>query len=163
MPVLRLIARPVLLCALLLLGACSSLGGHDPLRIDLAGIEPLAGQGMEARFTVKLRIQNPNDRAIHYNGIALDLQINGQPLASGVSDTSGEVPRFGESVISVPVTVSALSIARQIFGAIGYQPGQDVSYRISGKLAGSGLLGTHRFSDKGTLKWPAQIPYQPLP
>lgn len=156
---MRYLVHPLLLAVALLLGACSSLTGNDPLRIDLAGIEPLPGQGMEARFTVKLRVQNPNDRTIRYDGIALDLNVNGQPLASGVSNSTGEVPRFGEAVIAVPVTVSALSIARQAFGAIGYQPGQGVAYEIRGKLAG-GVLGTHRFSDKGTFNWPEQTGYR---
>ncbi len=99
------ITRRIALIALLLaLGACSSLfGTRDPLRIDLVGLEPATGQGMEARFTVKLRVQNPNDQAIDYNGIALDLSVNGQPLARGVGDARRQGPRGGETVISVPV------------------------------------------------------------
>ena len=75
---------------LALLGGCSSLSPNDPLKIDVAGIEPLPGQGMEMRFTLILRVQNPNDGAIDYNGIALDMDINGHPLASGVSDQQGD-------------------------------------------------------------------------
>ncbi|MFU3037141.1 LEA type 2 family protein [Pseudomonas aeruginosa] len=98
------------LCLGVLLSACSTFGQRDPLRIDLVGLEPLPGQGMEMRFMVKLRVQNPNDEPIEYNGIALDLDVNGQPLASGVSDQTGEVPRFGERVVSVPLTVSAFRL-----------------------------------------------------
>ncbi|SNS72959.1 LEA type 2 family protein [Pseudomonas segetis] len=134
--------------------ACSSLTPRDPLKIDLVGIEPLPGEGLEMRFSVKLRVQNPNDSAIDYNGIALDLDVNNQPLASGVSDQSGQVPRFGETVISVPVTISAFSAMRQAMGASSYKPGQGLPYELSGKFAG-GLFGTSRFSDSGTLNWPA--------
>lgn len=136
------------------LAACSSLTPRDPVKIDLVGIEPLPGEGLEMRFSVKLRVQNPNDSAIDYNGIALDLDVNNQPLASGVSDQSGQVPRFGEAVISVPVTISAFSAMRQAMGASGYKPGQGLPYELSGKFAG-GLFGTSRFSDSGTLNWPA--------
>ena len=114
---------------------------------DLVGLEPLPGQGLEVRFAVKLRVQNPNDRAVNFNGMALDLDVNGQPLASGVSDQSGSVPRFGETVVSVPVSISAFSVMRQAWGVAGYQPGQEVPYRLRGKLA-DGLFGTRRFSDK---------------
>ena len=113
------------------LGACASLSNRDPLRVDLVGLEPLPGQGLEA----------------------LDLDVNGQPLASGVSDQSGSVPRFGETVLSVPVSISAFSVVRQAWGAAGYQPGQEVPYVLRGKLA-DGLFGTRRFSDSGTLNWP---------
>lgn len=135
------------------LSACASLGNHDPLRVDLVGLEPLPGQGLEVRFAVKLRVQNPNDSAIDFNGMALDLDVNGRPLASGVSDQGGSVPRFGETVLSVPVSISAFSVMRQAWGVAGYQPGQSVPYTLRGKLAG-GLFGTHRFSDSGTLDWP---------
>ncbi|MFI8480770.1 LEA type 2 family protein [Pseudomonas sp. NPDC078700] len=138
---------------ILSLVACSTLSPRDPVKIDLVGLEPLPGEGLEMRFSVKLRVQNPNDSAIDYNGIALDLDVNNQPLASGVSDQSGQIPRFGEAVISVPVTISAFSAMRQAMGASLYKPGQDLPYEISGKLAG-GLFGTSRFSDSGTLNWP---------
>lgn len=145
----------VLLSGLLAIGlaACASLAPRDPLRIDLVGLEPLPGQGLEVRFAVKLRVQNPNDSAIAYDGVALDLEVNGQPLASGVSDQRGRVPRFGETVLSVPVSISAFSAMRQAWGAAGYRPGQGLPYALSGKLAG-GPFGTTRFSDQGVLDWP---------
>ncbi|ERH53382.1 LEA type 2 family protein [Pseudomonas chengduensis] len=135
------------------LSACASLSNRDPLRVDLVGLEPLPGQGLEVRFAVKLRVQNPNDSAVSFNGMALDLDVNGQPLASGVSDQSGSVPRFGETVLSVPVSISAFSVMRQAWGVAGYQPGQEVPYMLRGKLA-DGLFGTRRFSDSGILNWP---------
>ncbi|SFP75890.1 LEA type 2 family protein [Pseudomonas borbori] len=161
-PLFSLLLR-ILACGLLLgLSACSTLGQRDPLHIDLVGLEPLPGEGLEMRFAVKLRIQNPNDGAIDYNGVALQLDINQQPLASGVSNQSGQVPRFGETVISVPVSISAYSVMRQAWGVSGYKPGQDLPYALRGKLAG-GLFGTRRFSDSGTLNWPAPANAPPRP
>ena len=84
---------------------------------------------------VKLRVQNPNDEPIEYNGIALDLDVNGQPLASGVSDQTGEVPRFGERVVSVPLTVSAFSAFRQAWGL--EQQRADPGHALRGEGASS--------------------------
>ena len=149
----RHIAQYLMSLALLaLLGGCSSLLSQDPLNIDVAGIEPLPGQGMEMRFAVTLRVQNPNDSAIDYDGIALEMDVNGQPLASGVSDQKGQVPRFGESLIKVPLSISAYSILRQAMGASTLKPGQEVGYELRGKLGG-GLLA-ERFSATGQLNWP---------
>lgn len=152
--------RPTLrhLCALLLITAlagCASWAPRAPLHIDLVGLEPLPSQGLEMRFAVKLRVQNPNESAVDFNGLSLALDINGQPLARGVSDQRGQVPRFGETVISVPVTISAYSVLRQAWGASNQQPGQSLPYQLRGKLA-DGLFGTRRFSDSGQLTWPAQ-------
>ena len=149
----RLLALPLFL--LLVLSGCSSFRA-DPLRIDLAGLEPLPSQGLEMRFALSLRVQNPNNRAIDYNGIALDLAVNGQPLASGVSNQTGQIPGFGEAIIQVPVTISALSAIRQAWGAAGYRPGQGLAYRLDGKFAGS-FFASQRFSDSGTLTWPAAL------
>jgi LEA14-like dessication related protein len=153
-PSSRLLMRTLLVLLLVCgLAACASLTLRDPLRIDLVGLEPLPGQELEMRFALKLRVQNPNDAAFDYNGVALELAVNGQPLASGVSDQRGQVPRFGEALLSVPVSISAFSAIRQAWGAAGYRPGQGLPYELSGKLAG-GLFGTMRFKDQGVLNWP---------
>ena len=149
---LQSLLAPLLALALALAG-CASLTPRDPLRIDLVGLEPLPAQGMEVRFAVVLRVQNPNETAIDYNGLSVELDVNHQPLASGVSDQSGQVPRFGEALLKIPVTISAFSVMRQAWAAAGYQQGRNLPYELRGKLGG-GLFGTARFSSAGTLDWP---------
>lgn len=146
------------LAVLLALGGCAALTGRDPVRVSVVGIEPLVGQGLEMRFDVKLRLQNPNDAPIDYDGVALDLELNGRPFASGVSDVRGTVPRFGEQVLSVPVTVSAFAAARQAFGLADATVSGKLPYVLRGKLAG-GMFGSVRFTDSGTLSLPASGGY----
>ncbi|SAK59556.1 late embryogenesis abundant protein [Caballeronia calidae] len=147
--VLSLAALP----AMLALDGCAGFFNHDAMRVSVAGIEPLEGQGLELRFAVKLRVQNPNDAPIDFDGVALDLDLNGHAFGSGVSDQRGSVPRFGEIVLSVPVTVSALSIARQAFGFASGDTVTKVSYAVRGKLAG-GAFGGARFADTGYVDLP---------
>jgi LEA14-like dessication related protein len=138
---------------LLSLSACALLPQHDPLNINVVGIEPLPSQDMEIRFAVKIRVQNPNERAINFNGVALDLAVNGQPFAAGVSDQSGSIARFSETVLTVPVSVSAFSVLRQTIGLSQTQTLNNMPYILRGKLAG-GLFGTMRFVDSGKLSLP---------
>ncbi|MGE8303602.1 LEA type 2 family protein [Pseudomonas sp. B21-031] len=135
------------------LSACALFQARDPLNINVIGIEPLPRQELELRMAVKIRVQNPNETAIDYNGIALDLQVNGQPLAAGVSDQQGHIGRFDEAVIVVPVSVTAFSFLRQAYGLGQRSSLQGLPYVLRGKLAG-GLLGTVRFTDEGTLDLP---------
>ncbi|HEX7912859.1 MAG TPA: LEA type 2 family protein [Paraburkholderia sp.] len=137
----------------LTLNGCALFGG-DPLRVNVAGIEPIDSQGLEMRFNVKLRVQNPNDSAVSFNGVSLDLELNGKPFASGVSDQSGNVPRFGETVVNVPLTVPAFAAVRQAFAFAGAAQSGQIPYILRGKLAG-GLTGTTRFVDQGTLSLPS--------
>ena len=144
---------PLLLLASWILAACSTLPNRDPLSIDVAGIEPLPSEGLELRLAVRVRIQNPNDTPIEYTGAALNLDFNGRKLASGVSDAMGTVPRYGEAVLEIPVTISALNMARQVIGFTNTQDQRAVSYTVRGKLEG-GWLGTRRFTDEGTFELP---------
>ena len=136
---------------------CATLQGRDPLQVTVAGIEPLQGEGMELRLLVKLRVQNPNDAPVDYNGIALEMDIQGKTFATGVSDAHGSVPRFGESVIEVPVTASAFRMARQALGLMNGGIGGKISYEMSGKLNGS-AFSTVRFQNKGEFELPTNAP-----
>ena len=138
------------------LAGCASLAYREPVRINVVGLEPIPGEGMEMRFKVKLRVQNPNETAIDFDGLALDLDLNGRPFATGVSDGAGSVPRFGETLIEIPVSVSAIAVVRQALGVIEGDGKAEVPYALRGRLAG-GLLGGMRFSDSGTLKLPEPL------
>ncbi|HAB63933.1 MAG TPA: water stress/hypersensitive response domain-containing protein [Pseudomonas sp.] len=154
-PVVRLLS----VCLLALtLTACAAFFDHDPLNVQVAGIQPLSGEGLELRMAVKLRVQNPNDRPLDYDGVALELEINGRNLASGVSDASGTIPRFGETVLSVPMTISAFSAARQALGLAEHIGMDEVPYVLRGKLAGGRTFGTQRFIEKGTLNLEGALP-----
>ncbi|HYS84685.1 MAG TPA: LEA type 2 family protein [Bradyrhizobium sp.] len=136
------------------LGGCAGMVARDPVRVNVVGLEALPGQGLEMRFNVKLRLQNPNETPIEYDGLALELELNGKPFATGVSDQQGRVPRFGETVIVIPVTVSALSAVRQAIGLVTDATLDNVPYRLRGRLSGSPFGGT-TFTETGTLSLPA--------
>jgi len=131
--------------AVLLVTACATFG--DPLRVQVVGIEPLEGQGMEVRFD--------------YDGVAIDLQVRGSAFASGVSDARGTIPRYGETVLTVPVTVSAFAIVRQ---ALGFASGDrsKIDYDLRGKIGGS-TFGSVRFESKGVLELPTGAAQTPAP
>jgi len=145
LPVLRIVA------ATSLLAACALMPGHDPLQVNVADVESLSGEGFEFRMLVKLRVQNPNDAPVEYDGVYLKLDVLDKTFASGVSDERGVVPRFGEALITVPVTVSTLNLVRQTLGMMidGKRP-EKLSYRLEGKLNGP-TFGSTRFQSQGEL------------
>ncbi|HET9693353.1 MAG TPA: LEA type 2 family protein [Steroidobacteraceae bacterium] len=148
----------LLLAAGALLGGCASMPSRDPLNVTVAGFESLPGEGMELRLLVKLRVQNPNDAPIEYDGVAVNLDVQGRSFASGVSDESGVVPRFGETVVAVPVTVSVLRMVRQVAGMLDGQPVNRITYSLNGKLSGTTMFSTHRFAANGDFALPGERP-----
>ena len=145
LPVFRIVA------ATSLLAACALMPGRDPLQVNVADVESVSGEGFEFRMLVKLRVQNPNDAPVEYDGVYLKLDVLDKTFASGVSDERGVVPRFGEALITVPVTVSTLNLVRQTLGMMieGKRP-EKLSYRLEGKLNGP-MFGSTRFQSQGEL------------
>jgi LEA14-like dessication related protein len=150
--------RPAALAlASLLVCSCASLSPGDPLQVSVSGLESLPGEGMELRLLVKLRVQNPNDAPLDYDGAYLQLDVEGRSFATGVSDQRGTVPRFGESIIAVPVTVPVLGLLRQVLGLTGGQPVDSIRYELRGKL-NSTAFRTTRFHSEGVLSCAAPLP-----
>jgi LEA14-like dessication related protein len=146
---------PVVIIALTLV-ACAGLR-RDPVQVTVADIESLPGEGLELRMLVKLRIQNPNDTPVEYDGVYVKLDVMDRTLGTGVSDERGSIPRFGESVISVPVTVSTLGAAVQALGFVfDGRPTDRVTYNLEGKLDGP-TFGSTRFRAKGEFSMPDAI------
>lgn len=136
------------------LAGCAAMPGRDPVQVQVAGVEPLTGEGLELRFLVKLRVQNPNDAPIEYNGLFIELDINGSSFATGVSDAAGTVPRFGETVLQIPVAASAMRLVRQAIGFFTQQGElREVDYELRGKISGP-LFSSVRFASKGKLELP---------
>ena len=140
--------------AVLALAACAGMPGRDPLQVTVAGIESLPGEGMEMRMLVKLRVQNPNDAPLDYDGIYVKMDVLDRTFATGVSAERGSVPRFGESVIGVPVTVSTLRVAAHALGL--FLDGRSIdrmNYKLEGKLDGP-AFGSTRFQAQGEFALP---------
>ena len=150
----RLFLPISVIIAVLSLGSCAGLPGREPIQVTVAGIESLPGEGLEIRMLVKLRVQNPNDAPLEYDGVYVKLDVLDKTFATGVSDERGSIPRFGESVIEVPVTISTLRVGLQAleFWFEG-QPPEKVSYKLSGKLGGPSF-GSASFQADGELTLP---------
>lgn len=140
------------------LTGCATLSGGDSPNVRVVGLEPLPSEGLEVRFALKLRVQNPNESALMYDGMSVNLDLDGKGLASGVSNAAGEIPRFSEVLLTVPVSISAFSAIRQLLARVtdnqtdGNIFNQPVVYTLKGKLgAADGNLRAIRFSDKGEL------------
>ena len=144
----RSLFTAALLGTALTLSGCANMPGRDPVQVTVADIESLPGEGMELRMLVKLRVQNPNDVPIEYSGVFVKLDVLDQTFATGVSDEHGTIPRFGESIVSVPVTASMLRVALNALGILGGNQIDKISYKLEGKLDGP-AFGSTRFKAQG--------------
>ena len=87
----------------------------------------------EQQFNLRLRVQNPNTEDLRVDGIAFDLEINGEPFAKGVGNQAVLVPRFGSGFIAVEAVSTLGSMLKQFGKLMSDQPG--FKYRIKGTLS----------------------------
>jgi len=151
---MRAFFRGLATSLLLTLAACAAWTGGDPPRVTVAGIEALGGDGMELRMLVKLRVVNPNDFPIEYDGLAVKLDVQGRTIASGASNERGAVPRYGEAIIALPVSVSLVDVARHALRLFQGDAQGPLHYRLEGKL-NSPVYGMTRFQSEGDLRLPS--------
>lgn len=138
-----------------LLGGCATLGpAWQPPRLSLVNLRLAGATLFEQRFVAQIRVQNPNDRVLAIRGFSFDLEVNGEPLASGVSDRALSVPAFGEALTEVYATTTLASLIRQ-FAAL--DRAQSFRYRLYGRIRLAGLGGAIPFNFEG------EVPVVPPP
>jgi LEA14-like dessication related protein len=146
-------ARPVAacVCALLAIG-CATLGREvEPPDVYVIDILPLEGTAFEQRVQVDLRVRNPNDFALEFDGVRFQLELNGKRFARGLGDQRVTVPRLGEARIEVITTTTMMDWVRQV--AALSQPGRKVlDYRLSGRFfLADAAVGHVDFESSGNL------------
>ena len=141
-----------LLCSISL-NACAAFSMQEPLNVTLADLKPIEVGVLEQRYALKVRLLNPNDVEIAFDGVVFDLEINDTPFAKGVSNQSSVIPRFGEAVIDVQAVSGLQNILRQINELLKGER-TSLTYRIKGRLH-SGGFGFTRFDSSGEIAIPA--------
>lgn len=126
----------VILAIFVLLNSCAGVGQQlDPPRISLANISVQEVTGLETAFQIQLRVFNANDIDLKVKGIKAELEINGQPFATGVSNAPVEIPSYGTELVTVTVYSSVIKMFRSVYGL---KESEELKYRLNGKIRVSG-------------------------
>lgn len=143
-----------LLAVSALFSGCANLptGSFDPPEIELVGLEPVRGAGMEARFRVALRIVNPNDSTLSIRGMAYDVSLRDHKLLSGVSDEPLELGPFSETTTKLEVAAGMLGSLALLRNLMTNPPAEGLPYALNAKLSTGGLLGTVRVNREGLIQ-----------
>lgn len=143
-----------LTCALTL-GACALVAVREPLSVTIADLKPTEIGVLEQQYAMKVRVLNPNDADIAFDGVVFDLEINGVPFAKGVTDQASVIPRFGEALIDVRLVSGLQNILRQI-DELAKGERTSLSYRIKGRLYYATGFGFLSFDSSGEILLPQE-------
>ena len=153
----RALAAPVRaavpLVAALALSACSIFFPKlETPHLSVVGVELQKSDLWQQRLKVRMRVQNPNDRALPIKGLTYQLDVAGQEFARGVSGASFVVPALGEAEFDMNVTANMATALFKLLGR-GERIGDSVDYRIRGKVSLSeGFLRSIPFEQSGSFK-----------
>lgn len=157
---MRVIALSLLF---LWLAGCAGLSTFEQPRVTVTDIR-LRGGGMLAQeFLVTLRVDNPNAHGFKINGAVSDILLNGQPIASGLSNQPIEIPAYGSAEVNVVALVKTLGLLRQLMDLGTHQA---INYEVKGHL--SVARGWSRdlrvpFEERGSLDFWRFIGEQAIP
>ena len=110
---------------------------EDP-DVRLVNVDVVRAKLLEQRFTLRFRIDNPNDVSLPVRGLEYVVHLNNVKLAEGESETWFTVPANGHHEFDVPVRTNLWRHVRQVVKMLE-QPDQPISYRLEGEVK-TGLL-----------------------
>lgn len=86
----------------LTLAACSALPiGLEAPKVSLADIALTGGGLVAQRVRLTLRVHNPNDRDIAFEGLALAVELNGAEFAQGASNRPVVLGRLADTRVEM--------------------------------------------------------------
>jgi LEA14-like dessication related protein len=140
------------LAAVIGLGGCAALAPHfEHPRLSLVGVEVKDASLGEQHFRLRMRVENPNDRALPVRGIDYSLRLAGEEFGSGSSVGAFTVPARGEAEFEMLMTTNLAAALWKLLPRLK-DSSQPIEYRLVGKVSTDlAFLRTIPFDERGSL------------
>lgn len=140
-------SAPLLLVAAALSGCALLMPRFQTPRLSIVDVEVRKADFWQQQLSVRMHVENPNDRALPVRGLSYTIFIDGERLATGVSDASFRVPARGSAEFNMNVTAN---VAGPLLTVLARGRGV-VQYRLTGKVQLSyGWLRAIPFEERGS-------------
>ena len=133
------------------LGACSLfVPKFTTPHLSLESLDWVGGDLLQQHFRARVRVQNPNDRALPVKGLSYTLYVFGDQFAQGESAASFTVPALGEAEFDMNVTTNAAGTMLRLLTHPD-ERNKPIEYRLVGRVELSfGLLRSVPFEQQGS-------------
>jgi len=127
--------RLLMFCLLLGLAACSGLPLNAVApKVSLAGVEVKSLSLFEQRFDAQLRVANPNDFDLTIEALEFELEVNGRPLATGLTRASALIPATSSALLRVDAIMQSKDLIQQLKTLSPDTLKDGVPYRVKGRI-----------------------------
>lgn len=119
---------------LFFMSGCATMNlDYEEPSVELVSFKALPANGFEQSFEIGLKLTNPNNFELPFNGISYQLNVAGETLAHGVASNIPTAEAYGESRFMVPISTSLLG-GIKVIRALMDSKGKDISYQLKAKL-----------------------------
>jgi LEA14-like dessication related protein len=139
-------------CAALLFLAsgCAVVPKLEAPKLSVLSLKMQSGDIFSQRVLVRMRVMNPNSRALPIEGLSYTIEINDAELGSGGSSEPFTVPAMGEAEFDMQFTANlAGALARLLTRR---NSSEKLDYRLRGNVnLSSGFLRRIPFDERGSV------------
>ncbi|HTW38804.1 MAG TPA: LEA type 2 family protein [Steroidobacteraceae bacterium] len=136
--------------ALLTAGCSLFVPRLETPRLTVVSIELGKSNFLTQHLTVRLRVENPNDRALPVRALSYTLEVAGEEAAHGVSNAAFTVPPNGAAQFDMDVTANLAGTLLRLLLANGAHSGE-VDYHLMGRVElARGMLRSIPFDERGS-------------
>ena len=134
------------------LAGCAAFAPHfEHPRLFLVGVEVKDATLAEQHLRVRMRVQNPNDRALPVRGIDFTVRLGDEDFGAGTSANAFTVPARGEAEFDVLMTTSLASTLWKVLPRLR-DSSQPLEYHLVGKVSTDlPFLHSIPFDERGRL------------
>jgi LEA14-like dessication related protein len=145
--------RLIVLLAVSLLTACTAFAPKlQTPHLTIVNASLMSADMFSQQFRVRLRVDNPNDRALPIKKIEYELFLEGDSFSEGVSMAPFTVPAKDDIEFDLVVRTNFMSGIGRLLSRLG-GGGNTVNYSLIGKLdVDISMLPAMPFSESGTFE-----------
>ena len=118
-----------------LLGGCSLVPKFEKPTLELVSLKLADGNLLSQRFKVRLKVLNPNDRALPVNGLRYTVEIDGKAFGIGESTRAFTVPARGEAEFDMTLDANLAGAVAAVLSRRERAKGRDLEYRLKGTVS----------------------------
>lgn len=119
----------------LLLGGCSLVPKFEKPTLELVSLKLADGNLLSQRFNVRLKVLNPNDRALPVNGLHYTVEIDGKAFGKGESTRAFTVPARGEAEFDMTLDANLAGAVAAVLSRRERAKGRELEYRLKGTVS----------------------------
>jgi LEA14-like dessication related protein len=138
----------------LLLSACSLVPKFEKPTLELVSLKLADGNLLSQRFNARLKVHNPNDRALPVNGLRYTVEIDGKAFGKGESTRAFTVPARGEAEFDMTLDANLAGAVAAVLSRRERAKGRELEYRLVGTVSiDLPLMRSLEFDQVGTFRF----------